>query len=101
MNLDFDHSLDRNDDPAATTVFLAAEAAVLAERARVLRRQLAEAGARIQETTEKLRGLQTSPSTAVNEEHEKPHGISASDTVRHPHNGRCHEQLERSTPCRA
>ncbi|MFD6292857.1 hypothetical protein [Streptomyces sp. NPDC060205] len=54
MNHDFDH----DDDPAAATVFLAAEAAVLTERVRMLRQQLAEVDARIRETAEELSRLE-------------------------------------------
>lgn len=58
------HDFDHYDDPAAATVFLAAEAAVLTERVRLLRRQLADVDARIRETAEKMRRLD-SPHTAM------------------------------------
>ncbi|MEW2425615.1 hypothetical protein ACIQSP_27240 [Streptomyces nigra] len=58
------HDFLHDDDPAAATVFLAAEAAVLAERVHILRRQLAEVGARIHETAQKLNALAASPPTA-------------------------------------
>ncbi|PSM37577.1 hypothetical protein C6Y14_41125 [Streptomyces dioscori] len=54
MNHDFDH----DDDPTAASVFLAAEAAVLTERVRMLRQQLADVDARIRETAEKLGRLE-------------------------------------------
>ncbi|MFJ4833710.1 hypothetical protein ACIP79_27945 [Streptomyces sp. NPDC088747] len=93
------HDFDHDDDPAAATVFLAAEAAVLTERVRMLRQQLTDVDARIQETAEKLRRLE-SPRTAVGDEHEKSDGLPAADALRHRRNGRCQEQRERVTPCR-
>jgi hypothetical protein len=93
------HDFDHDDDPAAATVFLAAEAAVLTERVRMLRQQLADVNARIQETAEKLRRLD-SPHTAAGEEHEKSDGPAAADALRHRHDRRCQEQLERVAPCR-
>ncbi|MDT6985325.1 hypothetical protein ACFSUJ_33365 [Streptomyces lusitanus] len=47
-------------DPTAATVLLAAEAAVLTERVRLLRGQLAEVSARIQETARQLSELPAS-----------------------------------------
>ncbi|MFJ6087923.1 hypothetical protein ACIQI8_41765 [Streptomyces sp. NPDC092369] len=49
------HDFDHDDRSSATTVFLAAEAALLTERVRMLREQLADVDARIQETADKLR----------------------------------------------
>ncbi|MFJ2891193.1 hypothetical protein ACIO53_34635 [Streptomyces sp. NPDC087305] len=51
MSQNFDH----DDRPEAATVFLAAEAALLTERVRLLREQLADVDARIQETADRLR----------------------------------------------
>ncbi|MEV5900766.1 hypothetical protein [Streptomyces sp. NPDC052127] len=93
------HDFDHYDDPAAATVFLAAEAAVLTERVRLLRRQLADVDARIRETAEKMRRLD-SPHTAAGEEHEKSDGPAAADAPGHRHDRRCPEQLERVVPCR-
>ncbi|MEU5256219.1 hypothetical protein [Streptomyces longwoodensis] len=86
------HDFTADDDPAAATVFLAAEAAVLAERVRVLRGQLAEVGARIQETAEKLYAL---PAAEGEEKRTAP-----VDSVRDSH-GRRHRGLpDCSTRCR-
>ncbi|CAM5423328.1 hypothetical protein ACI2LF_43070 [Kribbella sp. NPDC020789] len=55
-------------DLAAATVLLAAEAAVLTERVRLLRGQLAEVSARIQETARRLNELPASPVMADDED---------------------------------
>ncbi|MFD5632069.1 hypothetical protein [Streptomyces sp. NPDC127072] len=94
------HDFDHDDDPAGATVFLAAEAAVLTERVRMLREQLADVDARIKETAEKLRRLQ-SPHPALGDEARKSDGLPAADALRHPRNGRCQEQRERVAPCRS
>ncbi|MFJ8143214.1 hypothetical protein [Streptomyces sp. NPDC096013] len=49
------HGFDHSDRPAVTAVFLAAEAALLTERVRMLREHLDDVDARIQETADRLR----------------------------------------------
>ncbi|MBQ0850426.1 hypothetical protein J8N05_19765 [Streptomyces sp. BH-SS-21] len=77
------HDFAHDDDPAATTVFLAAEAAVLTERVRMLRQQLADVDARIRETAEKLGRLDPPPPASA-EEHETS-GTSATARTRQCH----------------
>ncbi|MCI4146561.1 MULTISPECIES: hypothetical protein [unclassified Streptomyces] len=55
-------------DLAAATVLLAAEAAVLTERVRLLRGQLAEVSVRIEETARRLNELPASPVRADGED---------------------------------
>jgi len=54
------HDFDHDDDPAAAMVLLAAQAAVLAERTRLLRQRLADVDAQIQQAAEQLRRLRAS-----------------------------------------
>lgn len=93
MSPDFDHG----NDPVAATVFLAAEAAVLAERIRMLRGQLADVSARILETAEELDGLHAPSHDS--EEHDVQQKEPVRNTGQDGDAGHCPGQMDRSAPC--